>query len=360
MKLIRAGAGAVIIELDAEMTLSSEQELFKLIDSLRPDHLNNILLDFNHVDIMDNTGLNVLVKLNVRARKAHRSLLAIGVNKRYQGIFNLTGLDRAYRIYASQAAALEAVGSMLKPVVKNIMDRTERIKESILPGSECWAPPVKRLVVPKMPGEAINLNVNGRRTAGPIQGFGQLWEKTYTIDLSDTQLTPEQIISVLKSNFPKFQPPHNRFYTSKSGIKPGEIVLINASTPGGIVATGVMVLYSGARTFTFITPQGHPEAGWVTFRSFQENGRTVMQVQGLARASDPVYEAAFRVAGSRLQQQIWTYLLESLAKYTGSSTKVDFNKTCLDDSLQWSNFFNIFWNAQISSILFRMAHLFRK
>ena len=357
MKLIRAGAGAVIIELDAELTLSSEQELLRLIDSLPPGRINNILLDFNHVDVMDNTGLNVLVKLNVRARKAHRSLLAIGVNKRYQGIFNLTGLDKAYRVYASMAEAFEAVGSMLKPIIKNIMDRTD---ECTLPGHECWAPLVKKLTVLEMPLEAINLNVNGRKTAGPIQGFGQLWEKTYTVDLSDTKLTPEQIISTLKSNFPIFQPPQNRFYTSKRGIEPGEVVLINASTPGGMVATGVLVLYSGARTFTFITPQGHPEAGWATFRSFQESGRTIMQVQGLARASDPIYEAAFRIAGSSLQQQIWTYLLESLAKNTGSSSKVSFNKTLLDESLQWSNFFNIFWNAQIYSILFSVAHLFRK
>jgi len=155
----------------------------------------------------------------------------------------------------------------------------------------------------------------------------------------------------VKRNFPKFQPPENKFFPSARGIEPGEIILINADTPGGLVATGVVVLYAGKDTFTFITPQGHPEAGWVTFKALKENGRVIFQIQGLARASDPVYEIAFRIAGSNLQRQIWTHVLESLAKYTGSSAKVQFNMQCLDNSLHVSNLFNVFQNAQISSML---------
>jgi anti-anti-sigma factor len=360
MKLIKAGAGAVIIALDAELTSSSEQELMDAVDSLQPDSVNNILLDFNLVNLMDNTGLNVLVKLSVRARKSRQSLLAIGVSKGYLDIFTMTGLDRIYRVYASLSEVLTAAGPGTKPEVRSILDRPGKTEECALPGSECWAPFRKKLGMAKMPREAVNLNIRGRRIAGPLQGFGQLWEKTYSIDLSDTKLTPEEIVSTLKSNFPKFQPPQNRFYTSEAGIKPGEIVLINASTPGGMVATGVLVLYASARSFTFITPQGHPEAGWVTFRSFRENDRTVMQVQGLARASDPLYEAAFRIAGSSLQEQIWTYLLGSLAKYTGSHSRVQLTKRCLDTSLQWPNFFNVFLNAQISSMVFSLTHPFKR
>lgn len=356
MKLIKAGAGAVIIALDAELTISSEQELSEIWDSLQNDCVNNILLDFDQVYLMDNTGLNVLVKLSVRARKSRQALLAIGVSKGYLDVFTITGLDRTYRVYASLSEVIKAAGPSTEPEVRSILDRPGKIEECALPGSECWAPLSKKLAVPKMPKEAVNLNVHGRRTAGPLQGFGQLWEKTYSIDLADTKLAPEEIIATLKSNFPKFQPPQNHFYTSEAGVKAGEIVLINASTPGGMVATGVLVLYASARSFTFITLQGHPEAGWVTFRSFQENNRTMMQVQGLARASDPLYEAAFRIVGSSLQEQIWTYLLESLAKHTGSNSKVHLNKQCLDTSLQWPNFFNVFLNAQISSMAFGLTH----
>ena len=38
-----------------------------------------------------------------------------------------------------------------------------------------WAQPVSRLRVPELPSEAINLNVEGRKVVGPLQGFGQMW-----------------------------------------------------------------------------------------------------------------------------------------------------------------------------------------
>ena len=63
----------------------------------------------------------------------------------------------------------------------------------------------------------------------------------------------------------------------------------------------------GAESFTLMTPAGHPEAGWVTFSSYVEDGRTFAQVQVLARASDPLYEVAFRLAGDKLQDQVWTH-----------------------------------------------------
>jgi hypothetical protein len=211
-----------------------------------------------------------------------------------------------------------------------------------------------------MPRGVVYLNMKGRHTSGPVQGFGPLWEKTYTLDLSDTKLPPDQVIDILKEHFAEFQPPQNRFYTTSAGIQPGEVIVINASTPGGLVATGVLVLYAGERTVTFITPQGHPEAGWVTFRSFMEGDRTIVQVQGLARASDPVYEIAFRLAGSGLQEQVWRYLLSSLAQFTGSSSQVQVSKRRIDDSLQWQNTANVLWNAQILSMLYTVTHPFRK
>ncbi len=140
MKLIKAGAGAVIIALDNELTISSEQELMEIVDSLQHDSVNNILLDFDQVNLMDNTGLNVLVKLSVRARKSRQSLLAIGVSKGYLDIFSITGLDRTYRVYASLSDVLMAAGPSTEPEVRSILDRPGRTEECALPGSECWAP----------------------------------------------------------------------------------------------------------------------------------------------------------------------------------------------------------------------------
>lgn len=345
MEIIDAGNHTSLIRLGSEFSDACETELFSLLDqsASRPDRW--LFLDFSEVTFMYSSGINTLVKLFIRGRNSHVRVAATGLNQRLREIFVAAGLEQAYHITRKTKGLPVSPGLPDKPVPVNGAD---------------WAMPVKKLAVPQMPSEAINLNVNGRTTAGPLQGFGQLWEKTYLVDLSDTGLTPAQIIETLKKHFPLFQPEENRFYPSVNGIRPGEIILINARTPGGLVATGVRVLYAGETSFTFITPQGHPEAGWVTFKAFVEDGRTMMQIRGLARASDLVYEIAFRIAGSKLQQGIWTHVLESLARHTTSSGKVEFRKECLDGSLQWSRIFNVFQNAQILSILYVISHPFRK
>src|SRR5260370_21778577 len=161
--------------------------------------------------------------------------------------------------------------------------------------SDGWAKPVERLDVAEIPAGARTLNVQGRRLFGPLQGFGQLWQKTYRMGLRDTKLTPQEVIATWKQNVPKLKPPRKRFYPSSLGITPNALVLIDAQTPGGPLSTGVMVLYTGAESFTLMTPAGHPEAGWVTFSSYVVGGCTFAQVQGTCRVADPLHELAFRL-----------------------------------------------------------------
>ncbi len=217
--------------------------------------------------------------------------------------------------------------------------------------TDSWAEPVERLNLAEIPGGARNLNVEGRRLFGPLQGFGQLWQKTYRIGLRATNLTPQEVIATWKSSVPKLKPPTKRFFPSALGITPNALVLIDAQTPGGPISTGVMVLYAGAESFTLMTPAGHPEAGWVTFSSYVEEGCTFAQVQVMARAGDPLYELAFLLAGSKLQDDIWTHVLMALAAELGTSGEVKMDKKLLDPKLQWGRAWNIWYNAQLRTLL---------
>jgi len=219
-----------------------------------------------------------------------------------------------------------------------------------------WAKSGDSLTVGDIKGSALNLNVEGRRVVGPLEGFGQLWQKTYKVRLSGADVSPTDLVKVWKEKFPEFQPPENRFYPSVAGVQPGEVVLIEAMTPGGPVSTGVMVLYSDDESFTLMTPQGHPESGWVTFSAYEEDGTTVAQVQSLARANDPIYEMAFRLLGSSIQEKIWTHVLTSLASHFNVNGQVNVNKTCVDPKLQWQHVKNVRYNAQILTLL----HYFTK
>ena len=53
-----------------------------------------------------------------------------------------------------------------------------------------WAKPTGALKVGDVSSDALNLNVEGRQTVGPLMGFGQLWQKTYRITLGPA-LAPE-------------------------------------------------------------------------------------------------------------------------------------------------------------------------
>jgi hypothetical protein len=61
---------------------------------------------------------------------------------------------------------------------------------------EGWAKPVDRLSVQGLPQGAINLNVEGRHLTSPLKGFGQLWQKTYSICLDGVEVPPTGLIRV--------------------------------------------------------------------------------------------------------------------------------------------------------------------
>lgn len=332
---IQAGPGIISL-----MGRISSQVTAELMDTYsRLDRTETVRLDFSHMDSLDVPGVNALIKLYLVARGQGRKLTATGLNPAFREVFIATRLH--------EAIPMEAPG----PGAEGKVD---------LPPGWPWARPVEKLEVSFVPEGALNLNIHGLSTAGPNQGFGRLWEKTYEVRLPGINATPKEVIRVLKEKFPSFQPQQNRFYPTPSGIVPGEIVIINATTPGGLISTGVWVLYADDESFTFMTPEGHPEAGWVSFTAFEDNGAVTVRIQGFARAGDPVYEIGFVLLGSREQEKIWKHVLTSLARHFGLDNIVSMHKTCVADDYQWERWSNIRNNAQIrttSHTLLRMIGL---
>ncbi len=227
---------------------------------------------------------------------------------------------------------------------------------------DAWAAPVSRLKVGQVPLGAQNLNVDGRQLASPLQGFGQLWQRTYRIRIAPPEpfrVTPEQVVGLWKERLPELMPSNNRFYPSVSGVKPGEVVLINASMPiipGGMpVDTGVLVVYVDEVSFTVMTPEGHPESGFNTFSAYEENGTVYGQVQSLSRSADPIYEVGYMIFNfARSHDAIWINVLLNLAAQFGVSEEVTVQKQLVDKRWQWSKFGNIRHNAAIRTFFYNL------
>ena len=221
---------------------------------------------------------------------------------------------------------------------------------------ESWAKSVSRLEVTDVPDGAVNLNVDGRRLASPIQGFGKMWQKTYQVRVPSERVSATELITAWKENFPEFWPEGNHFYGALTGIAPGDVALLNMTMPGRMkLSTGVMVLYADDESFTLMTPQGHMFAGWITFSASEAGDHTVAQAQVLMRASDPIFEMGLTMGGHKQEDRFWQHTLTALAAHFGHEGEVDTRVVCVDKRRQWSKWSNVWHSAAIRSTLYTMG-----
>jgi hypothetical protein len=211
--------------------------------------------------------------------------------------------------------------------------------------SENWATNREHLEVGQVAAGGDPSRVQGRRLTGPMQGFGQLWQKTYKVAIAGK--TPQEVIATWKAEYGRFWPSHSRFYAPLSGIRPGEVGLIKSTQGPLTLSTGVLVIYSDDISFCFMNPEGHPWAGFITFSSHKDQEATVAQVQLLIRTNDPLYEAGMMLFGGKAEDKMWQHTLKSLADYLGSSAPVDTKVVCVDKKRQWKNFGNVRYNGAL-------------
>jgi hypothetical protein len=217
--------------------------------------------------------------------------------------------------------------------------------------AEAWARPVEKLSTTATT-RGID-TVTGRRAAGPVQGFGQLWQKTFSVRLEGTEHDPEAVVAWWKERFPTFWPKTARFYSPLSGIKPGEVALLDLPTVGSApvkMSTGVLVIYADRESFTFMTPQGHALAAWITFSAFRDGDVTVAQAQALERTSDPFIELSYLVGFNRENDKFWEATLANLAASLGvAAPVVRTQKLCVDKRRQWKYVRNVRYSPVIST-----------
>ncbi|MDX1744912.1 MAG: hypothetical protein R3324_03145 [Halobacteriales archaeon] len=215
---------------------------------------------------------------------------------------------------------------------------------------DSWAKPVTHLEVGAVDGADAG-NVQGRRLSGPIQGFGKLWQKTYTVAIPGEGVTPEHVISEWRANYGSFWPKGNKFYAPLTGIKPGDVGLISGRAGGLTLSTGVLVLYADEVSFSFMTPEGHPFAGLINFSAFDgPDGTTVAQVSLLVRAHDPIMEMGMLMMGHRKEDRMWQDTLRNLAGHFGVEGEVDTVVVCVDKKRQWKYFKNIKHDAAFYAV----------
>ncbi len=199
----------------------------------------------------------------------------------------------------------------------------------------------------EVPEGAVGPNVEGRRVVGPLQGFGKMWQKTYKVRLEGASVSPAEVVEAWRERFPELSGFGEKgFRVPSGGLVPGAVALL-----GGL--SGVMVLYSDEESFTYMTPEGHPFSGWITFSAYEEEegGATVAQAHLLIRANDPLYELMMPLGLHKLEDRTWQRTLLNLAAYFGARGEVETRVVCVDPRRQWRRYGNIRYNALVLSAL---------
>jgi hypothetical protein len=207
-----------------------------------------------------------------------------------------------------------------------------------------WARYVETLEVGQ---GSVAPNVQGRRVVGPLQGFGKMWQKTYTARLEGASASPSEVVEAWRTRFPELSGFGEKgFRVPSGGLVPGAVALL-----GGL--SGVMVLYSDEESFTYMTPEGHPFSGWITFSAHRDqDATTVARAHLLIRANDPLYELMMPLGLHRLEDRTWQRTLRNVAAYFGADdAEVETRVVCVDPGRQWHRYKNIRHNALILSAL---------
>jgi hypothetical protein len=227
-----------------------------------------------------------------------------------------------------------------------------------------WAAPVNRLNVDGVSQAAVNLNVAGRQITNPMNGFGQMWQKTYRVRMEGGQVDPKAVVREWKEKFSSFWPRNNYFYGPNGAIRPGSVAVLNLSGPNGmtapggapIISTGILVIYADEESFSFMTPEGHMFAGINTFSAYEEDGVTTAQIQALVRASDPLFELTLRLGiGHKMEDDFWLETLRNLSKSFHLPGEPWMERSLIDSRLQWQQARNIWQNSAIRTTFYLLG-----
>jgi anti-sigma B factor antagonist len=104
----KPGNGTSIIDITGDVNAFAESALMDAYTQACNGNTRAIILNFSGLEYMNSSGIGLLVTLLIRVNRQKQQLLAYGLSEHYRQIFELTRLNEAIGIYASEAEAIAA------------------------------------------------------------------------------------------------------------------------------------------------------------------------------------------------------------------------------------------------------------
>lgn len=106
VELSRPDEGCALIALTGELDISTAPQLGEALRRATAEGARRIVVDLSGVSFVDASALGVLVSSFQQLRAADGTLAIVCPEKHIRRIFEITGLDAIFGIYASRAEAL--------------------------------------------------------------------------------------------------------------------------------------------------------------------------------------------------------------------------------------------------------------
>ena len=103
---VRHEGTASIIDLDGDISRSSDKALHAAYEETLDNQASQIILNFSNVGFINSTGIAVIVSVLARARAAKQELIVYGLSDHYKRIFEITRLVDFMSVMPDEASAL--------------------------------------------------------------------------------------------------------------------------------------------------------------------------------------------------------------------------------------------------------------
>lgn len=103
----RESAGTHIVDVDGEIDVSTSPKLRERLVGLVNAGATRVVVNLEHVEFIDSTGLGVLVGVLKRLRARDGSLSIVCSEAGLLRVFTITGLEKVFAIYPSVESATE-------------------------------------------------------------------------------------------------------------------------------------------------------------------------------------------------------------------------------------------------------------
>lgn len=102
----RASPFANVIDIHGDITHFSENALTDAYTLAIQDKVRTLIINFSDMAYMNSSGIGMLVKLLIRARREGKNIVGYGLSEHYCNIFEITRLDQVIPIYSTEEIAL--------------------------------------------------------------------------------------------------------------------------------------------------------------------------------------------------------------------------------------------------------------